>query len=75
MNYNYGTNTIDVSGGILFASLYNSNKVKSAMSIVDQILDDGDYGNIVDITLEPKRINYNTFRHVSLYFRHVSDML
>tara|TARA_Y100000991_G_scaffold203515_1_gene178269 strand:+ start:950 stop:1597 length:648 start_codon:yes stop_codon:yes gene_type:complete len=64
MNYNYGTNTIDVSGGILFASLYNSNKVKSEMSIVDQILDDGDYGNIVDITLEPKRINYNTFRHV-----------
>ena len=64
MNTIYGSNTIDVSGGIVFATLYNSNKLKKDMSIVDQIADDGDYGNIVDITLQPKRINYNTFRHV-----------
>jgi|MDSZ01.3.fsa_nt_gb hypothetical protein len=61
---NSSFNTIDVSGGIVFATLYNSNKQKSEMSIVDQITDDGDYGNIVDITLQPKTINYNTFRHV-----------
>jgi len=60
----YGDNTIDVSGGIVFATLYNSNKLKQDLSIVDQIADDGEYGNIVDITLQPKRINYNTFRHV-----------
>ena len=28
MNTIYGSNTIDVSGGIVFATLYNSNKLK-----------------------------------------------
>ena len=65
MNSNiYGNNSIDVSGGLVFATLYNSNQLKTKMSIVDQITDDGEYGNIVDITLQPKRINYNTFRHI-----------
>ena len=64
MNTIYGSNIIDVSGGIVFATLYNSNQSKANMSIVDQIVDDGEHGNIVDITLQPKRINYNTFRHI-----------
>lgn len=65
MNSNiYGNNLVDVSGGIVFATLYNSNQLKTNMSIIDQISDDGEYGNIVDITLQPKRINYNTFRHI-----------
>ena len=64
MNNIYNNDIVDVSGGILFATLYNSNKLKSNMSIIDQITDDGEYGNIVDITLQVKRIDYNTFRHI-----------
>ena len=64
MNNNTNNNIIDVSGGLMFATLYNSNQAKANMSIVDQIADDGEHESIVDITLQPKTINYNTFRHL-----------
>ena len=53
----------DISGGILFASLYNTPVLKNQISITDQIINDLD-NNIIDINLLPKRIDYNTFRQV-----------
>ena len=50
MNYSNNDYT-DISGGILFASLYNSSKNKDNMSITDQMAEDGEYGNVVDIVL------------------------
>ena len=63
MNYSNNDYT-DISGGILFASLYNSSKNKDNMSITDQMAEDGEYGNVVDIVLQAKNIDYNTFRNV-----------
>ena len=60
-NYGLIDDITDVSGAILFASIYNTFIPKSKLDILDQIVDD-DTNRIIDITLMPKQIDYNTFR-------------
>lgn len=55
---------LDISGGIVFSTIYNTNMQKSRMSITDQIIMKETDDNILDIFLTPKSLDYNNFRHL-----------
>ena len=55
---------LDISGGIVFSTIYNTNMQKSRMSITDQIIMNETDDNILDIFLTPKSLDYNNFRHL-----------
>ena len=66
MTFNPVTNVndvTDISGGILFASLFNNIQNKTDMTILDQIMDN-EHEKIVDIVLVPKELSYSNFRNI-----------
>ena len=55
---------LDISGGIVFSTIYNTNMQKDQMSITDQIIMNEAEDKILDVFLTPKSLDYNDFRHL-----------